>query len=188
MGNIHSIRLEDLSRELSSLAEKAPALARQGLIKAAYRSEKHTVRVTDKKGVVDRGLFRRSWIVEEESDGATLANTAPYAAPIEEGSRPHWPPLQPLIEWVLRNLMGDIAGARSSGVLIERASRLTKRGRLGKRAERAGRAMITAVEVAKGVQRKIARRGTEAKGVMRDAYPEYIDFVEDEVTRKLNQT
>ncbi len=42
---------------------------------------------------------------------AEVATALSYALPVEEGSKPHWAPLEPLVEWVQRRLgkQGDEA-------------------------------------------------------------------------------
>lgn len=59
--------------------------------------------VVIKASPVDEGLFRASWAVVMQPWGAQLINSAPHAAMVEGGSRPHRPPFQPIYEWVWRN-------------------------------------------------------------------------------------
>lgn len=41
-------------------------------------------------------------------------STAPHLLPVDRGSRPHWPPLEPLIRWVkLRGMQGHAGSAMS---------------------------------------------------------------------------
>src|SRR4051812_27825637 len=41
------------------------------------------------------------------ADGTRVVVDAPHAAAVERGSRPHWMPLEPLLEWVkLRGFQG----------------------------------------------------------------------------------
>ena len=50
-----------------------------------------------------------------------------YAEALEEGSKPHWPPVDPLIGWASRHATtGTYQGDRSAGFLIARA--ISKRG------------------------------------------------------------
>lgn len=43
----------------------------------------------------------------EQPDGSIIwGYTAPHTLPVEFGSVPHWPPIEPLIKWARRNLTG----------------------------------------------------------------------------------
>lgn len=58
-------------------------------------------------------------------DGDTLTGgigtSAPYAVPVELGSKPHFPPVQPLADWVTAKLgVGDAAEARGIAFCIAR--------------------------------------------------------------------
>ena len=49
----------------------------------------------------------------EESDGSWFwAYDAPHTLPVEYGSRPHWAPLQALLDWGRRVLGSEEAGKR----------------------------------------------------------------------------
>lgn len=51
---------------------------------------------------VDTGALRQSVDYQRAPDGAQVAVTAPHAAAIDQGARPHFPPIDPLVEWVKR--------------------------------------------------------------------------------------
>lgn len=93
-------------------------------------------------GAVDRGLFKNSWHHRTFPDRAEIFNNAPYAAVIEFGSRPHTPPLGPLIAWVRR---------KRKDLGIEEAD---------------------VFRVAKAIQRKIAREGTAPMFIAKDLLPD----------------
>jgi len=52
----------------------------------------------------DRGQLQQSGFPPEERAGGRVVfgYTAEYARPIEEGTGPYYPPLEPLIEWAER--------------------------------------------------------------------------------------
>lgn len=53
------------------------------------------------------GELRDSLHIIDASDGSALIADAPHAAAVERGSRPHTPPLEPLIAWAtLRGMQG----------------------------------------------------------------------------------
>lgn len=113
----HHIRSTDLSgihRELEALLKQHNS-ARRKRIKAAVTraAQKTATYVRDKTIPTAFYELADSLAVEyaeELDDGgfqATVRADAPHAAAVEEGSRPHTPPLEPLIKWVkLRGMQG----------------------------------------------------------------------------------
>ena len=51
---------------------------------------------------VDKGFYQASHHVARDADGATVYTDCPYAAEIEYGARPHWPPSGPIYQWAYR--------------------------------------------------------------------------------------
>lgn len=64
---------------------------------------------------VDQATLKKSGNVEYHSWGATISYNAAYAAPVHEGSRPHMPPVGPLIAWTRRKFGLDEDEARKAG-------------------------------------------------------------------------
>ena len=62
----------------------------------------------------DTGGTRDGWFALPTGDGAILSNDSPIAGILELGSRPHWPPLMPILRWVVRKFGLDLAGGRRS--------------------------------------------------------------------------
>ena len=54
------------------------------------------------KGAFDRGILARSGNVTKEFLKKRVGFSAPYAKWIEYGTDPHYPPLAPILAWVLR--------------------------------------------------------------------------------------
>lgn len=89
-----------------------------------------------------------------------------YARPVEFGTKPHWPPLQPLVEWVrIKRLAGSYS--------------VKTRQRLGSKALQ----QQQNIAVARAVQVKIARRGTKARPFFFPA----IEAKKDEVLRLIER-
>lgn len=81
------------------------------------------------------------------------ANGYNYAPAVEYGTSPHWPPLEPLVEWVrLKHLAGSysVKSHRRLGGAVRRLDEDT--------------------QLARAIQRKIARRGTKARPFMEPAF------------------
>ncbi len=141
----------DLERQNREAAIKA-------LQRAAYLCHAEAVRaVGDVKPYqpVDTGELRRSFHVTTTPDGAVLENTAPHSGFMEFGTRPHWAPLPALLAWADRKLRGTY-----------------KKGQ--------GRA-AAAMALALGTQRKIAARGTAARGFYAAASLKFPGIVEEQI-------
>lgn len=101
-----------------------------------------------KEGKVDTGELRASGTVAHVDEFLwRVAFTAKHAAFVHYGTRPHWPPLQPIVEWVRRN-----ATKLSSGEVTIRAAPGTPQ-------RNASEAEIQ--RIARAIQVKISREGTE---------------------------
>ena len=81
-------------------AVKKAALAAS--VNAAELGTTLAIAEPDKKGSVDRGQFKNAWESKPMFFGAQIRNGAPYAGFIEQGTRPHFPPLKPILAWVMR--------------------------------------------------------------------------------------
>lgn len=109
--------------------------------------------------------------------GVALRADAPHAAAVETGSRPHWPPLAPLIAWVKlrgkqglskRRPRGTTSGAQAQGI-----------GGMLKAMQKGGALDVDAPEqIARAIQVGIAKHGTKPHWYMRQALP-MIDSILD---------
>lgn len=90
-----------------------------------------------------------------------------YAAPVETGTRPHWPPMEPIMRWVRKKLL-DTMTARFAGSK-------------GGEQEIKSRAFLIA--------RKIARRGTEGHFMFQRAFNEGHEqaetLIDDQIAREI---
>lgn len=109
------------------------------------------------------------------ADKNRIVADAPHASAIEQGSRPHWPPLEPLIKWV--KLRGAQAlttkrgpSKRLPGTTTQSVARTV--GGLLKAEERNGALDLEAPErVAWLIARAISKRGTRPHWFMMNALP-----------------
>jgi hypothetical protein len=97
-----------------------------------------------------------------------IGTPVPYAPAVELGSKPHWPPLAPLELWVRRKLGGSGSSLHSQARSLAAATR--KQGVKGYRTVDAKEQLIYAT--ARAIQRKIARRGTDARQMFRKGFNE----------------
>ncbi len=132
----------------SKAKEKAPVAF--GQLRAGISSE---VMVTDDaiEGVVSTSLGK-----------ATGGKLVGYAPAVEYGSKPHWAPLEPLVEWVRVK--------RISGVYS-----LKTGNRLGKKADK----INEDISAAMGIQRRIAVSGTKAQPFFNPALDESREAIQD---------
>lgn len=70
------------------------------------------------------GILRKSITGEVLGDGSSivgkLSTPSPYGAPVETGSKPHWPPHGPILLWVARKFGLRGREAESATFLVRR--------------------------------------------------------------------
>lgn len=149
---------------------------------AAYGAARQTVPQVRKNMPVAFGELRKSVHAErgkaKAKTAARVVADAPHAAPVETGSRPHWPPLEPLVRWVklrgmqgltsrgnLRKKFGNLAGTTTAGHAQAVAGQI-------KAGERGGAVSLNVPrQIAFLIARAISRRGTRPHFYMRRALP-----------------
>jgi hypothetical protein len=105
---------------------------------------------------------------------------APYAAAVEIGSRPHWVPLDPIIEWVKRigtlglTASGSVTGSKAS---LRQRSRSVAR-ELKQRVRKGSLAVDAPIEIAKRIQLHIATSGTKPRWFVRESLPEILALLD----------
>lgn len=122
------------------------------------------------------------------ADGTKVIVDAPHAAAVNNGSRPHWAPLQPLIEWVkLRGMQGLLTTRQISRLpgtstwmhALSVADSLSAH-------ERNGALDVDAPEkVARAIQHAIATHGTKPHHFMEKSMPEITAIFAGEVEAAL---
>jgi len=119
------------------------------------------------------------------AEGHRIVADAPHAAPVETGSRPHWPPLAPLIAWVkLRgmqalNARGEVKPSKRLAGTTSRRHALAVGFQLGLLRVQRGVADIgDPVRVAKRIQLAIAQHGTKPHWYMRSAVPHVVQVLD----------
>lgn len=115
---------------------------------------------------VDSGGYAASFHAQKRHDGADVFNDAPHAPIIEYGSRPHWPPFQPLFEWALRKLRGK--GKAVGGQRSATQSRVGRR----KGKSKAEQLVTEARSWARGVQIAHSKHGMKPRRVFARALPQ----------------
>lgn len=164
---------------------------KSAIVKAARQGKSYIVRFT--LPIAFRELERSLKVVAKGGSVRIVAD-APHAAPVETGSRPHWPPLAPLIAWVkLRGMQGH-EGAPSGQrkrwrgtTTAEHAGAIS--GALNCMAELRGGAndVDDPERIARAIQRSIAAHGTKPHWYMRNALPEIRRFLDVEIRLALHE-
>lgn len=132
---------------------------------AALRGEAIVVAATPS----DRGLARQGWRTVQTADGAELRNDVPYIGILEKGSRPHRPPIMPILRWVVRQWGVDLAGGKRSFKDLREVPWQTW-------------------SVARAIQEKIATEGTEPHFMVQDNLPTLRRYLREEVEARLSSS
>jgi hypothetical protein len=123
----------------------------------AHRVQAYYVNRTRAVKAVDTGHMMRAFQVDTLSTGAVITNAAPYFPVMDEGRRPGtFPPFDAIYQWVLRKRL--VRAILKSG---RRANAGMTRAAVMKSALYASEA----VEIARAIQRKIARRGIKPRQI-----------------------
>jgi hypothetical protein len=142
--------------------------------------------------------FKRQWKVVKFPGGAATANTSPYAEFVERGRGPgRMPPVEALEQWILaKGILPKNPGAvsaKQARAAVSRSNRVTgdvygtkgQRARIRKQMRhyatvyrskpaRQLRHRQLLAGMALGMTRKIAKKGTKAKWLLRDVLDEFI--------------
>lgn len=177
--------LKELAKLVHEHNQALEKRLRQAIIRAARQGKSYIVRFT--LPIAFREL-ERSLRVESRGGSVRIVADAPHAAPVETGSRPHWPPLEPLVRWVkLRGMQGHEGAARGQRrrwrgtTTAEHAQAIA--GVMDAFAELRGGAndVDDPTIIARAIQRAIAARGTKPHWYMRRALPEIRRFLDVEI-------
>lgn len=161
--------------ELGALLGRHTREREQRLRAAAVATAKQGAIVVRRRVPVAFGELRESVHVEARAAGAATVVDAPHAVDVETGSRPHMPPLAPLVAWVklraAQGLLSERQIGRLPGTTTARHAR-TISSTLGAM-ERDGALDVDApVRIARAIQQAIATRGTKPHWYARGALPD----------------
>lgn len=98
------LRFSEFARFIRGLDQRLEGAVIRGLRSAAARGVSEVVDSIEKVKAVDSGGLRQSVRYERVDDGGDIIVDAPHAAFVERGTRPHWPPEDPIRLWVARKL------------------------------------------------------------------------------------
>lgn len=135
-------------------------------VKEAYRKAGHdtlkdvgNVILESGNEVIQREAFDRGDLlasgevkIDKENSSGIVRWSAKHAPFVNFGTRPHWPPLGPILAWVKRNLVRFQDTSGKSVDVIRPGGSIAQRARKSPDS--------TALRVARAIQAKIAREGT----------------------------
>ena len=117
---------------------------------------------------------------------ATIVVDAPYAGIIEAGARPHWAPLQPLLDWVNRHLQAfDVVKPKGRRVGIGAAQ--TARAQRNKDRKAAAWKDFDAevMAIACAIRAKIAKEGSKPHWFMKNSLPKLREILKATVEKRI---
>lgn len=117
------IRIDVAGAEVISRAFlRAPAMVMEELADTMANVTTYLLRETQDGTPTAAGTLRSAWFTDVQIEGSSVlgrvTNPLPYALPVELGTKPHYPPIAPLINWVEQklNLYGPEAEGAALGI------------------------------------------------------------------------
>lgn len=176
-------------KELNELLQKHHDARIVKIRRAVVKTASHGKDYIQQHMPVAFGDLAESTSDKPTPQGAQIRIGAPHAASVEVGSRPHTPPLGPILDWVkLRGTQG-LAGGPHRGTTSERAAKMV-RGQLDVLSNaRGGVGLVDDPErVARAIQRSIAVSGTKPHFFAQSSLPYIRDtldtFVQEALAEK----
>jgi hypothetical protein len=174
--------------ELPAAMQREIQRNKQASILAMIDTARQAERIVVNESPTDQGIFREAWRVVETLVGAELINDAPHAGIVEEGSRPHRPPSQPIREWIIRN-MARIGIARQEAGLT--APLTTKTGKpRAVRKDQTGNIIPEDEQVINQLTylicSKIAREGTKPHFLLKNNQIVFLSLMEQNLVKRLS--
>lgn len=154
-------------KELRKALEKDLGTLQKRTVQASHRAADYGRMVAFANAPVAFTELRDGLVDVPNRRGAKVISTAPHSGAAEHGSRPHTPPLAPLVEWVrLRGMQGLEAGDGATGYPGMVASQIRALG------DGSSTPVDAAEQVARRIQRAISRNGTKPTHFMLRTVPE----------------
>lgn len=180
---------ERLKRDMREVEDRV----KLGVRKAAREQRNYMVRETMPKAFGD---LISSLMVVDTKTGSNIVADAPYAAAVEIGSRPHTPPLEPLIRWVkLRGMQGlsPTGGVRSAASMAKMGGATTVRHARSVASTIRDMGVGGAVDVdvpeqiARAIQHAISVNGTKPQWYARKSLPQVTKYLDQHIPEQLHR-
>lgn len=183
-------------REFTVTTSQLPEALRNEIrrnLKATIAASRETARQAEKIVVdsspVDQGFFKEAWMVHNIAKGAELRNDTPHAAIVEEGSRPHMPPREPIRQWLIRNIENIGLRRANEGLSIPLADdsgkpRKVKHGSDGKIVSSDN---TTIDQITFLICRSIAKKGTKPYHILKNRQILFLQLLEKNIRISLSE-
>ncbi len=185
-GNSVPVLRQQLSKLLVKHNKERNRRVRAAVVRSAIGGKKyiaeHTIPIAFQELVESLEVRFRANAKGEGPARAQIVATAPHAEAVEKGSRPHLPPLEPILRWVkLRGMQGLRSRKRLRGSTS--AYHATRVATLIRGMERGGAVPVDAPErIARAIQHAIAQKGTKPHRFMLRAVPFVVHLLFEEVS------
>jgi hypothetical protein len=180
----------ELTRLIARHAKQREGKVRAATKRAARKAAVANTSIMKRAIPVAHGELRESVHVE----GSTIIIDAPHAAAVNNGSRPHWVPLEALIEWVkLRGTQGVLT-ERQQARLPGSSTKAAAQGvaELIRQHEHRGPAGFVDIDApvaaARAIQLAIAKKGTKPHHFIEKALPDLYATLGEELKKALAET
>jgi len=156
-----AVRIDLRTREAAQAIREE---SRKAMLGVAHTLQGEFTRAIRDKGAVASGNLLGSIGVSEHEGTVRIGSAQEYSAYIEHGTRPHFPPIEPIMQWVqlkkksFTHAVAIGAAKEEGGLPTVKATR-----RIPRRKETSELARI-----AYAVQRAIGRRGTRPRHMFKD--------------------
>ncbi len=182
-------------KDLDATIRKDLRNVQKRVMGAIKKTARHTKNLAEREFMpVAFGELRGSGRVEDRTDGAAVVWDAPHAAAVEFGSRPHMPPLEPLIRWVkLRGMQGlsksgGVSKAKKIGPgTTTRTHAISIASQLRGMATNGANAVDDPEKIARAIQAVIAKKGTKPHHYAAKSLPEAMEVLDAQIAAALNR-
>lgn len=160
-------------RDLAKTLERDMKSLRQQIVKGVHKTASTGKLVAQANAPEAFGELRDGIIDIPGADGATIRSTAPYSEAVEVGSRPHMPPIAPILAWVRLRGMQGVHGANTN-MATPRAVASMIAGRGSSRSTPSD----AAERVAWAIALSIKKKGTRPEFFMQTSLPEVMRLLD----------
>jgi hypothetical protein len=174
------VSLKDFAQKVKRFGDQMEEAAIRGIQSAGLRLETmipEAIQDTSPDPPIDTGALMGSHYTEFTPRGAIVGVDAPHAPFMENGTRPHRPPFQPIADWAYRKGLIDIELTEED---IE--ADYSDEEELGKEVKKASGIVF-------GIIGKIAKEGIEPRHFMKRAVEQFLQekIIDEEIQRELEK-
>lgn len=171
MSDVKRVDIKDFRRVLRADMR----VLQKRVIKATHKAADFGAKLAKQLAPIAFRELRDGIIKIKGPGGALYRSTAPHSEAVEKGSRPHTPPLAPLVAWVKLRGMQGLGRGRKINSAADRSSRVADiriAAALRNKGEVRGRRVVSTPvdapeQIARAIQAVIAKRGTKPHWYMR---------------------